>query len=116
MPVPRRLIHTKSHDRAAKQEKATAKRLGGKTVKGSGSGNEKGDVRLKGIVRIEAKHTKHKSFSVTEKIIDGIEAAVVGSGEIPVIEIEICEGRRRCFVIPDWALEMIVGEIKRDKV
>lgn len=113
LPTPKRFNKTKSHERAARQEKRTAKRLGGETVKGSGSGDVKGDVRLKGIVRIEAKHTKHKSFRVTEEIIDGIELAVAGTGEIPVIEVEICQGKRRCFIIPDWALEMIVGEIKR---
>lgn len=104
--LPKRLkTMTPSHHRAKAQEKAAAKRMGARQVKGSGSGFEKGDVRLKGILRLEAKTTKHASFSVTEEMIDKVENACNGAGEVPVIEIEILGGQRRVYVVPAWAVD-----------
>lgn len=106
---------SKSHARAVTQEKQTAARIGGRTVVGSGSKFEKGDVRLKGVVRIEAKTTKNASFSVTEAIIDKLEQACFGAGEVPILQVEILGGKRRCLVIPDWALDDILEALKAGK-
>lgn len=94
-----------SHDRARKQEKETAKRLGGRVTKASGAtAYEKGDVRLKGVARIECKTTKNKSFSVTRKLIDKMEADCLGANETPILEVEFCDDRgnkeKSIYVIP----------------
>lgn len=110
IPVPKRLGGgsklNASQRRSKVQERETAKRIGGRVTKQSGGGLfEKGDVRLKGICRIEAKTTKHKSFSVTSAMLDKIEQQATITGEIPAMEIEIEGGARRVYVIPTWALD-----------
>jgi Holliday junction resolvase len=87
-----------------------AKRVGGKTVRGSGSGNEKGDVRVHRVCRIEAKTTNKKSFSVTREMLDKIETAAVCYGELPALIVEFNdEGRKvgEVAVVPTWVLDVI---------
>lgn len=103
-----------SHFRAPKQEKRLAKRGGGQLVPGSGSGTQKGDVKkFNGILRIEAKNTIHKSFSVSLKMLEKIEEAALPNGELPAIVVEFIdeEGRliRDCAVVPMYVLDEIKG-------
>jgi hypothetical protein len=116
LATPKRLQGvTPSHARAKVQEKNLARRVGGKQTNGSGAGNEKGDVRLKGFVRIEAKTTKHRSFSVTTELIDKLEEACFGAGEVPMFEIELALGERKALVLPEWALDLIVEALQGAK-
>jgi hypothetical protein len=103
---------TPSHARSKVQEAGLAKRVGGVVVKGSGSGDERGDVRLKGVVRIEAKTTAAASFSVTVDIIRKLNNAVAGTKEIPILEVEILSGAMKLIVMPSWALDIILDTIK----
>lgn len=97
--------------RSQKHERKVAKLAGGRVTKGSGSGfYEKGDVRVTGVARIECKVTKHASFSVTEAIIDKIENEAVAAGEAPALSVELGSGRR-VYVIPEWALNHLIGRI-----
>lgn len=100
-----------SYRRSRKQEKEIATRLGGRQTSASGSKDEKGDVRLKRIVRVEAKTTMHKSFSVTLDMIKQIEDAALSSGEMPVIAIEFNDGRGRKIkevaVVPIYVLDLL---------
>lgn len=113
LKTPKRLQgHTPSHARARAQEQAAAKRIGGVVTRGSGSGRVRGDVRLKGFVRLEAKTTKHRSFSVNDELLDKLETAVFGTGEVPVMQIELALGERKVLVMPDWALDYIVEALK----
>lgn len=104
-------VKTDSHFRAPRQEKQLAQRLGARTVKGSGVGAEKGDVRLKGVLRIEAKCTKNKSFSVTREMVEKIENAALGAGEVPAIVIEFLDEKgnpvHELAVVPTYVLEMV---------
>ncbi|MCL5460342.1 hypothetical protein M3M33_17020, partial [Loigolactobacillus coryniformis] len=77
------------HKRAPKQERLTAARIGGKVTNGSGNQVEKGDVRVRGVARVENKTTKHASFSVTIEHINKLDAAVLGTKEIPMMAIEL---------------------------
>lgn len=79
---------SKSHARAPKQEKELARRFGGQAVPGSGAGMMKGDVCVKGVARIEAKTTLKKSFSVTRAMLDKLDDAAFGAGEIPILVVE----------------------------
>jgi Holliday junction resolvase len=99
-----------SHARSPKQEREIAKRMGGSVTRGSGSGNEKGDVRVYRVCRIEAKTTKNKSFSVTREMIEKIETAAMCNGELPALVIEFNEGGRKACevaVVPIWCLDLI---------
>ena len=100
---------TASHRRSKVQEKEAASRLGGRVTKASGAGAfEKADVRVKGILRVEAKTTKHSSFRVTSELIDLIEQQAAIAGEYPAMEIEIEGGARRVYVVPSWVLEDLI--------
>lgn len=112
--LPKRMQVHQSQNRAKVQEKATAKRVGGAVVRGSGStAHFKGDVQLKGFVRIESKTTQHKSFSVTAEMLDKIEGHSLQAGEFPVMDIEIDNtgARRSVYVVPQWALDMILQRV-----
>jgi Holliday junction resolvase len=103
-----------SYRRSRKQEREIAERLGGRRTAASGSKDEKGDVRVKGVVRIEAKTTKHKSFSVTLDMIRQIEDAALVSGEMPVIAIEFNDGKgkrlKEVAVVPIYVLDLLKGD------
>jgi Holliday junction resolvase len=99
-----------SYRRSRKQEKELARRGNGKLVPGSGSGAEKGDIKgYNGIVRIEAKTTKNKSFSITRDMVKKIEEAALGSGELPAIVVEFNDGRGNpeleVAVVPTYVLD-----------
>jgi hypothetical protein len=116
LPVPKRMqAQTPSHARSKQQEAEVAAKIGGVQVRRSGAGVEKGDVRLKNFVRVEAKTTKNKSFSVTEEILDKLDDSVLGSGEVPLFHIEILGGRRKCVVLPEWSLELIVEALENKR-
>lgn len=111
--MPKRLqgVKKKAHSRSPKQEKEIAKNLGGKRVKGSGCGFEKGDVRIKNKVLVEAKCTEKKSFSVTREMVEKIEDAALGQGELPVIAIEFLgDIPKKVCVVPEWVLNELVSE------
>ena len=118
MPTPKKKQGpSPSHARAKVQEAATAKRINGRVTPGSGSKYQKGDVRLRGVVRVECKTTKNKSFSVTTDLIDKLDAAVFGSGELPMFEIELNSGTHSAVVLPKHAMDMIVELLEsRDEV
>lgn len=105
-------VKKQAHNRAPKQEQQLAQRITGRTIKGSGSGDEKGDVRLKGVVRVEAKTTQKKSFSVTRDMVEKIEAAALAAGELPAIVVEFLDDSGRptheLAVVPTYVLDMIV--------
>lgn len=96
-----------------KQEKEIAQRLGGRRTPASGARDVKGDVRVKGIVRVEAKTTKHKSFPVTLDMILKIEEAALHAGEMPVIMVEFNDGNGRKIkevaICPTYVLEELIG-------
>lgn len=101
-----------SHLRAVKQEGETATRLGGRLTPGSGARDEKGDVRIKGLARIECKTTKNASFSVTRETLAKIADAACGAGEIPVLLVEFNDGKgkrlQEVAVIPSYCLDDFV--------
>lgn len=86
-----------------------AKARRGKLIPGSGAGATKGDVRIPKVMRIECKTTKNKSFSVTMEMIDKIEAAALGAGEIPAIVVEFNDGHGRKLkeiaIVPTYMLD-----------
>lgn len=105
---------SRSHLRAKKQEREIADRFGGKITPGSGNGkSHKGDVRVKGVTRIECKTTKHKSFSVTRDMIEKIEDAALPHGEAPIIVVEFIDEmgkpEKEVAVVPMYVLNDLLG-------
>lgn len=105
---------TGSHKRAPKQESEIAKLIGAQKVAASGAKDVKGDVRLKRVVRIECKTTKHKSFSVTLDMIEKLEEAAVLTGELPIFVIEMNDGNGKklkdIVVCPSYVLDSLLTD------
>lgn len=100
---------TPSHFRSKKQEREIATRL----VPRSGAGETKGDVRVKGVLRIECKTTKNKSFPVTLEMIQKIEEAAVSTGEMPAIVVEFNRDGKKIAevaVVPVYVLNELIRE------
>ena len=114
-PCRLKTFQTPSHARSPKQEKCLAHRLGGERVRGSGCGTEKGDVRIKGVARVETKTTGAQSFSVTREMLDKIETAALSSGEVPAFVVEFNNDgvpAGEFAVVPMWVLEMVVEGVE----
>lgn len=106
---PRKVRPSPSHIRSKKQEREIAARL----VPRSGAGEVKGDVRVKGFLRVECKTTKNKSFPVTLEMIRKIEEAAVSTGEMPAIVVEFNEAGRKIAevaVVPVYVLNELCRE------
>jgi Holliday junction resolvase len=106
-----------SHRRSPRQEQAFEKSLSTATraarrTAASGSRDVKGDLRIKGVARIEAKTTAKQSFSLTREMVGKIEAAAAGAGEMPVIVIEFTDGYGKVLqevaVMPMYALQTLI--------
>lgn len=102
---------SKSHQRSLKQEQELADRGGGKLTVGSGNKLEKGDIKgFHGVFRVEAKTTKHKSFSVTREMVQKLEDAAIPNNELPAIIVEFHEDGTpvgELAVVPTYALRAI---------
>jgi Holliday junction resolvase len=99
-----------SHKRAPKQERETALRLKGVLTPASGAKDVKGDVRVKRMVRIECKTTKHSSFSVTLDMVRKLEEAALATGEMPAFLIEFNNNGKKVAelaVVPAYVLESL---------
>ena len=100
-------------NRAREQETKVANLFRGERIKGSGNGDTKGDVRVRGVTRIECKTTTKESYSLRLKDMDTISRAAVGAGEIPamVIQFEGDSGKSvaEVAVIPMWALQELLS-------
>lgn len=116
---PRKAKPSPSHMRAIKQEKEAANRLGGRITPRSGAGDVKGDVRVKGVVRIECKTTKHKSFTVTLDMVRKIEAAAMSGGEVPILLIafndETGKPLGEVAVVPAYLLDELCESREREQ-
>ncbi len=102
---------TPSHRRAPKQEASLAKRVKGLVTPASGARDVKGDVRVRRVLRIEAKTTKNASFSVTREMVRKIEEAAASGAEMPAIVVEFHDGYGRVLcevaVVPTYVLDWI---------
>lgn len=113
LSTPKRLRHSEpAKNKSPIQERSIAQRLNAKTTKASGSQDEKGDVRLKGVIRLEAKCTRKDSFRVTKDMLRKIEEAALASGELPVIEVEFINDKAEtlytCSILPTYAFDTLV--------
>lgn len=107
-----------SKRRAPKQERAIAARIDGRVTSGSGSKTEKGDVRIKGVMRVEAKCTRCASYSLKLETFEKVEdaASLCRPAEIPAMHIEFLdpEGKplKGLYVIRQDDLEELIRNQK----
>jgi hypothetical protein len=80
-----------------KLEKKLAAKVGGYRTNGSGNKLEKGDVRLRGKLRLEHKATSAASFRVTVEMFEKLELAARGCDEIPALVVEFLNDHGRTF-------------------
>ena len=106
---PRKQKLHPSQKRAPKHEKETALRLKGVLTLASGAKEEKGDVRMRRVARIECKTTKNKSFPVTLELMRKIEDAATSGGEAAVLLVEFNDGHGKRLgeiaVIPSYLVD-----------
>ena len=111
LKIPKGKKQSLSHARAPRQERQAAHRLGADLVRRSGAGPVKGDVRKKRVFRLECKTTMAKSFSVTREMVEKIENAALGAGEVPAILIEFLgpDGKPQgeVAVVPSWVMDSL---------
>lgn len=91
--VSHRGKQSKAYHASSGLEKKMAKRVKGYRTAGSGNKKEKGDVRVRGKLRLEHKATQNKSFSVTRVMLEKIELAARGCDELPILVIDFLDER-----------------------
>lgn len=91
--LEREAKQSKAYRASPKLEKNLATRAGGYRTAGSGSKKEKGDVRVKSVMRIEHKGTQAASFRVTKEMLNKIELAGRGCDEIPIFVVDFLDER-----------------------
>jgi hypothetical protein len=90
-PAPRRKALRKGQRSSQKQELELAEELGGRRQPGSGNQNTaKGDVRTKGLVRVEAKLTTDDSYRLQLADFWKIDSEK-GPREFPAMVIDFLE-------------------------
>jgi len=116
LKLPKRLQLHPSRQRSKDQEIELASRFGGRKTAASGALDSKGDVRVKGVVRIEAKTTSKKSFPVTREMIRKIEAEAMAADEFPALVVEFIDEKgtpeMECCVVPKWVLDILCEKWK----
>lgn len=111
---------SKAYRASPKLEKKLAKRTKGYRTAGSGNKKEKGDVRVRGVARIEHKATQASSFRVTKDMLDKIENAGRGCDEIPILVVDFLNERgeteqREIAVLPFRDLLDLINESAPEK-
>lgn len=93
--LEKRAKQSAAYHASPKLEKKLAARVGGYRTSASGSKKEKGDVRVKGVTRMEHKGTKHDSFRVTKEMLNKLELAGRGCDEVPIFVVDFLDERGR---------------------
>ena len=88
-------------DAGRASEKNLSKDLGGSLTRGSGSGNEKGDVKVSGFL-IEAKSTVNKSMSVKLDWLNKIVNEAIMTDREPGFSIRFTNDRGDVMQNGDW--------------
>lgn len=117
--LARKNTQSKAYRASPKLEAKLAKRAKGYTTSGSGNKKEKGDVRVRGVTRMEHKATQNKSFSVTRAMLEKLELAGRGCDEIPIFVVDFLDERGRSngqeiACIPMQDLMDLLDDLKGD--
>jgi hypothetical protein len=96
--------------RSSRQEKFNARSVGGRLTANSGAGKDKGDVKIRGLLREEDKTTTKDSFVLRRADLRKIAAAAQGD-EIPIMRIAFEDNLREQFVVlpSDWFEQLLTN-------
>lgn len=101
---------------SAKLEKRVAKETGGRRTSGSGNQREKGDVRIRGVARLEHKATVKDSFRVTKNMLKKIENSAIANGEVPALVVSFLDEHGNIIdelaVIPYQSLKVLINNVE----
>ena len=100
--------------RSDRQEGFNARKVSGQVTANSGAGADKGDIKVRGLLREEDKTTRHSSFSLKLDDLRKVAAAAEGD-EIPIMRISFEDDLRRQFVVvPAGWFNQLLSSYKRD--
>lgn len=100
-------------EKSKRQEKAIAKKIGGRVTSASGAFlHDKGDVVKKKVVRIEAKRTDKDRLTIRREWLKKIRAEA-GIDEIPAMHIEI--GDESWFIIREREFLGMIDDMQGGK-
>ena len=94
---------TSTRRRSDRQEGHNARRVGGCVTANSGAGRDKGDVKVRGLLREEDKTTQKASYVLKLDDLRKVSAAAQGD-EIPIMRIAFEDDLRQQYVVVsgDW--------------
>lgn len=102
--------------RSENQESSVAASLGGKTIRGSGGGMEKGDVNTKTGYKIECKTTEANQITIKRSWLRKIECEAFDSGRRPMLVFDFeetaTERPQRWVCIPESEFIALQGYIQ----
>ena len=100
--------HSTTRGRSDRQEKRTAKKFKGRRTRNSGAGRDKADVKVAGILRIEDKTTRFKSFSLKRADLRKLGSQCMGD-EMPVFKIAFEDdlSEQYCVIPEHWLLYLL---------
>jgi hypothetical protein len=96
--------------RSSRQESFNARSVGGRLTANSGAGKDKGDVKVRGLLREEDKTTEKESFILKRSDLRKIAAAAQGD-EIPIMRIAFEDNLREQYVVlpGDWFNQLLTN-------
>jgi hypothetical protein len=99
--------------RSSRQERFNARGLGGELTANSGAGRDKGDIKIRGVLREEDKTTVRASFVLQRADLRKVAAAAQGD-EIPVMRISFEDNLREQYVVVpgDW-FDLLLASFRR---
>ena len=104
----------KAANYSPKQERRVADLVGGKNTPASGAKEIKGDIRLKGLLRIECKATEKPEYVLTHKVIDKIKEQALTCAELPCVQVDFLgEIIRKVYILEMFTLpEEVVNKFQ----
>jgi hypothetical protein len=95
----------KAANYSPKQERRVADLVGGKNTPASGAKEIKGDIRLKGLLRVECKATEKPEYILTHKVIDKIKEQALTCAELPCVQVDFLgETIRKVYILEMFTL------------
>lgn len=101
--------------RSSRQEEHNAKRRGGRTTVNSGAMDDKGDLKVPGVLREENKTTRYRSFSLKLDDLHKIARAAV-KDELPILTISFEDDlAQQYMVLREADFQMLFDLYREDK-
>lgn len=101
------------------QEKNSANDFGGSVTVGSGNKRVKGDVRFKGLFRLESKATSKRSYSLKFDDLEKIENVALSAGELAFFQVDFIDSEKKpikkVIVLPEYVFQELLDAYKQSR-